>query len=223
MISVEEVLVTALLIGWVVFVINILTKALYDAMRRRGIEHEVAVYYNRKMIHLLAGGVCAAAVPFFFQTPILPVMMATLMAAFTLTAHRTKRLMYWFQTEKNRYEVSFCIMWAAIIVMGWLVSGDLWFGTVPVLFMSVGDAVTGIFRTLIHGGRTKSWLGNLFMAAFSMSIGAALGVAGILAGGVASIFEHFEFNPLDDNVVVPLVSFTILIFAKFYAPWTLSL
>ena len=109
------------------------------------------------------------------------------------------------------------------IARGWVVSGNLWFGAVPVLFMSIGDAVTGISRILVHGGRTKSWWGNLIMAAFSMSIGAMLGAAGILAGGAASLFEHFEFRLLDDNVIVSLVPFLILVAAWIYAPWTLHL
>jgi len=223
MISFEEVLATVLLISWVVFVVTVLTKNLYGWMRSRGVEHNAAVYYNRKVMHLLAGGLCAVAVPFIFKTPFLPFVMAMLMALFTFIPHKINKVMYWFQTEENAREVSFCITWGAIITFGWFVSGDLWFGAVPVLFMSVGDAVTGIVRNLIYGKRTKSWWGNLTMAIFSVSIGAALGVAGILAGGVASFVEHFEFNPIDDNIIVPLVSFLILTFAKIYAPWTLSL
>jgi len=222
MISVGEAAATLLLLGWVVFVVMILTKALYNWMRSRGIQHDVAVYYNRKLMHILGGGLCAVAVPFLFETPILPFVMAILLAFSTFMFHRKNRIMYWFQMEENLYEVSFCIMWGTIITLGWFISGDLWFGAVPVLFMSVGDAVTGVARNLIYGKRTKSWLGNLIMAAFSMSIGAALGVAGILAGGAVSFLEHFEFSPIDDNVIVPLVSFMILAFAKIYAPWMLS-
>ncbi len=223
MILFEELVATVLLIGWVVFVVTVLTRALYNRMRSRGIEHDVAVYYNRKVIHILAGGLPAVAVPLIFKTPFLPFMMAMLLAIFTFMLHKINRVMYWFQTEDNLYEVSFCIMWGAIITLGWVVSGDLWFGAIPVLFMSVGDAVTGLVRNLIYGKRVKAWWGNLIMAAFSMSIGAALGVAGILAGGAASFLEHFEFRLIDDNVIVPLVSFMILAFAKLYAPWMLSL
>jgi len=210
MISFEEMIATLLLLSWVAFVVMVLTKALYNWMRSRGVEHTVAVYYNRKVMHILAGGLCAALVPFIFKTALLPFMMAMLLAIFMFVSHKVNRVMYWFQTEENIYEVSFCIMWGTTIALGWFVSGDLWFGAIPVLFMSVGDAVTGVVRNLIYGRRTKSWWGNLIMAIFSMSIGAALGVAGILAGGAASFIEHFEFNPIDDNIIVPLVSFLIL-------------
>jgi dolichol kinase len=171
----------------------------------------------------LAGGVSAVAVPLFFRTPHLPFALAMLLTVYMLIIRKTGRVMYWFQMEDSFHEISFCVMWGLIIALGWVFFGDLWFGAVPVLFMSVGDAVTGIARSLIHGRRTKSWWGNLIMAAFSMSIGASFGLAGILAGGAASLIEHFEFRPVDDNVIVPLVPFLILAAARVYAPWALSL
>ena len=224
MISVEESAATVLLFSWVVFVATILTRSLYRWMKSRGVEHNVAVYYNRKVIHMLAGGLVAAIVPIVFKTSFFPFVMAMLLAVFIYTPHRLGKIMYWFQTEENMYEVSFCIMWGIIVTLGWLFSGgDFLFGILPVLFMSVGDAVTGIVRNAVYKRRTKSWWGNLVMALFSVSVGTLLGFAGVLAGAVASFVEHFEFPPIDDNVTVPLVSFLILILAKLYAPWLLTL
>jgi len=60
------------------------------------------------------------------------------------------------------------------------------------------------------------------MASFSVPIGATLGFAGIIAGALASFIEHFEFNPIDDNVTVPALSFIILLLAKVFAPWMLT-
>ncbi len=222
MMSVEEVVVTALLFSWVIFVAVVLTRKFYGWMRKRGVEHFVAVYYNRKIIHTLAGGVCAVIVPFVFKTAILPFIMAMLLAIFIYIPHRIGKIMYWFQTQENMYEVSFCIMWGVIISLGWWLSeGNFWFGILPVLFMSVGDAVTGVVRNYIYKKRTKSWWGNLAMAAFSITVGTTLGQAGMIAGGVASFIEHYEYKPIDDNITVPLVSFVILMLAKTYAPWTL--
>jgi len=224
MISLEESIATALLFSWVIFVAMVLTKYLYKWMKDRGVEHNVAVYYNRKIIHMLAGGLVATLVPFVFKTSLLPFAMAMLLAIFIYTPHKMGKIMYWFQTEDNMYEVSFAIMWGIIISLGWLFSGgDFWFGVLPVLFMSVGDAVTGVVRNAIYKKRTKSWWGNLVMALFSIFLGATLGFAGILAGAAASVVEHFEYRPIDDNVTVPLVSFVILILAKFFAPGTLTL
>lgn len=55
-----------------------------------------------------------------------------------------------------------------------------------------------------------------------MTVGAMLGFAGIAAGGVASVVEHFEFYSIDDNVTVPSFSFAILLLSRFLAPWLLT-
>jgi len=222
-VSMLEVVATLLLFVWVIFVAEILTRRLYAWMAKRNVQHNVAVYYNRKVIHILTGGLVAFLVPFTFETPFLPLTMACLLAVFLYIPHRRGKIMYWFQVEENAYEVSFCIMWGTIIALGRLISGNLWLGVLPVLFMSVGDAVTGMVRNAIYKRRTKSWWGNLAMAVFSIPVGAAvLGLAGAIAGASSSLIEHFESNPIDDNVTVPLLSFLILVVAWFYAPWLLS-
>ncbi|MBS7654145.1 MAG: dolichol kinase [Candidatus Bathyarchaeia archaeon] len=224
MICIEEVAVTMLLLSWVIFVVLFLTRKTYDFMIRRKVEHNVAVYYNRKIIHILAGGLCALIIPAAFESFILPLIMSMLLSIFLLICHRGKRLMYWFQTEDNSYEVSFCIMWGLIISLGWILSGgDFRVGVLPVIFMSIGDAITGIVRNVIYKRRTKSWWGNLAMALFSVVAGTAMGFAGMLAGAAASIVEHFEFKLIDDNVLIPLTSFIILLLARYMAPWSLSL
>lgn len=224
MISIEEILITALLFVWVIFVVTILTRYLYNYMtKKKNCEHNVAVYYNRKIIHILVGGVVAALVPFLFRTPILPLIMSMFLGILTYAPHRTGKLMYWFQTEDNAYEVTFCVMWGVIITLGWVVSGgDFWFGVLPVLFMAVGDAFTGLVRNTLYRKRTKSWWGNLAMAAFSIPVGSVLGIAGILAGAVVSIIEHYEFGPIDDNITVPSVSFLILVLAMLFSPILLT-
>jgi len=218
-VSVHEVAATTLLFIWVIFVAEVLTRKLYVWMVKRNVRHNVAVYYNRKVIHILTGGLVASIVPFVFKTPIFPFTMACLLAVFLYMPHKKGKLMYWFQMEENAYEVSFCVMWGVIIALGWLISGgNFWLGVLPVLFMSVGDAITGIVRNVIYKRRTKSWWGNLAMATFSIPLGAAvLGLAGAIAGATASFIEHFESNPIDDNITVPLSAFLILILAKFCA------
>ena len=224
MIVLKEVVATIILFIWVIFVAYVLTARLYSRMRGRGVKENVAIYYNRKIIHILTGGVVAILIPFFFETPLLPLVMAMLLALFLYIPHKRGKLLYWFQTGDNAYEVSFCIMWGVIIAFGWIISGgNFWFGVLPVIFMSIGDAITGIVRNLLYKHRTKSWLGNLAMASFSIPMGAVLGIAGMIAGTIASIVEHFECNPIDDNITVPLSAFTIIMLAKFYAPWLLTL
>lgn len=222
MISLNEILAALILFTWVLILVSVVTKKLYTYMRSKGLEHNIAVYYNRKVIHVLAGGLCAAFVPLLFETPIVPLIFALALALLTYIPHRIGKLMYWFQIEENAYETSFCIMWGVVISLGWFLSnGNFWIGVLPVLFMSLGDAVTGIVRNKLYGRRTKSWWGNLAMALLSIPLGSILGLAGAIAGAIASIVEHFEFKFIDDNVSIPLVSLIILLLAEFYAPWML--
>ena len=223
LISFNEIIAASLFFVWVVFLTKVLSKKIYEWMEIRGIKYEVAVYYNRKVVHVLGGGLCALIVPFTFTSPILPFVFAMTFAILIYHSLRSGRTMCWFQIESNHYEISFIIMWGIIISLGWIVSGgNFWFGVLPTLFMSIGDAITGIVRNRLHKKRSKSWWGNLAMGVFSTIIGATMGIAGIIAGAAASFTEHFEFKLIDDNVSVPSVSFLILLFIQIYLPELLS-
>ena len=224
MLHVDELAVTFLLFSWVVFVVTFLTKKVYNLLIKQGMKPNVVVYYNRKIVHVLAGGLCALIVPIVYRSFVLPLLMSIILAILLFSLHKNNRLMYWFQTRDNTYEVSFCIMWGITISLGWILTGgDFRIGVLPILFMSIGDAVTGVVRNMIYGRRTKSWWGNLAMALFSIPIGAIMGLAGMFAGAVASFIEHFEIKPIDDNVLIPLTSFITLLLAHYLAPWSLTL
>ena len=224
MLHVDELAVTFLLFSWVVFVVTFLTKKVYDLLIKQGMKPNVVIYYNRKIVHVLAGGLCALIVPIVYRSFVLPLLMSIILAILLFSLHKNNRLMYWFQTRDNAYEVSFCIMWGITISLGWILTGgDFRIGVLPILFMSIGDAVTGVVRNMIYGRRTKSWWGNLAMALFSIPIGAIMGLAGMFAGAVASFIEHFEIKPIDDNVLIPLTSFITLLLAHYLAPWSLTL
>lgn len=181
------------------------TKLTYNIMRSRGVPHNVAVYYNRKLIHVFAGGVIALLVPRFFTSPLVPAVMAAALAVATYIPHRTGKLMEWFQVPDNMYEVNFCVMWGVSVVAAWLITGDPVYALVPIALMAFGDAATGFTRNLIFRRRTKSWIGNIAMFAVSAPVTYALiGIWGVPIAAAASIIEHFEFGPIDDNVLVSL-------------------
>ncbi len=223
MVSLAEIAVTITLFLWVAFVVTVLTRKLYSFLTKRGVEHTIAVYYNRKVIHMLAGGVSAIVVPFVYTTPILPLAFASLLAVFIYIPHRTGKLMNWFQVCENCYEVSFAIMWGTVLTLGWFFSGgNFWFGVLPALFMAFGDAITGVVRNALYKRRTKSWYGNLAMATVSIPTGAILGPMGVISGFIASIIEHFEFGPIDDNITVPAVTLILLLVVNYFIPGFLS-
>ncbi|MEN3047233.1 MAG: dolichol kinase [Candidatus Caldarchaeales archaeon] len=209
--SVEEVIYTAVLLSWVLFVALVLTKWTYEAMRRRGSEHHVAVYYNRKVIHVLAGGVVAALVPYLYKSYTMIGLMVAVLAIGNLLPHLRGKLFYWYQVKENMYEVNFILMWGAVVFVGFLLN-DLWLAVVPVMFMAVGDGVTGFVRNALHRRRTKAFMGNLAMMGFCVPYGfAVLGVPGAVAGLLASLVERFEFGPVDDNVIVPATALAVIL------------
>ncbi len=199
------------LFGWVLFVSHYLCKRVYNALLNRGYEHHVAVYYNRKIIHILAGGLVSVLVPLLFKSFILIAVLVAVLAIGNYLPHRSGKIWYWYQVKENMYEVHFIIMWGLMMGLGFLL-GNLAIGVLPILFMSVGDGITGIVRNMIYQRRTKSWWGNLAMALFCIPTGfLLLGVSGAVAGAAASIIEKLEFRWVDDNITVPLVSFITLI------------
>lgn len=211
-VSIWEIAYTAIYFTWVIVVVYPASRAFYSFGVKRGIPHKNMVYYNRKLIHVLAGGVVALLVPFTFKTPILPFTMALFLALFTYIPHRVGRLLYWFQVDDNLYEVHFCLSWGLMILLSWIIFNNYWYGVLPILFMAFGDGVTGVVRNLVYKRRTKSWLGNLAMAALSIPLGAAImSIPGAIAGVVASIVEHFEYKFIDDNITIPLSAFTVLL------------
>ena len=200
-----------LLLGWVLFVAMPFTRWTYGLMRKKGLEHHVAVYFNRKIIHVLAGGVVAAFVPFLYRSYVPIALMVAILAVGNYIPHRTGRLYYWYQVPENMYEVNFIVMWGLAMFLGFALS-DVWLAVVPVMFMAVGDGVTGIVRNLIYRRRTKALAGNVAMAAFCVPLGlAVLGPPGAIAGLVSSLVERFEFGPVDDNVLVPASALLVLL------------
>jgi len=154
LLSIEEVILATALFLWVSFLVNYLTRGIYRKLIGRGLGERVAVYYNRKIIHILAGGLVALLVPFCFKTPLVPFVLAMILALFSYIPYRTGRLRYWYQVPDNMYDVHFCIMWGLCLAIGWLITGDPWFGVIPILYMSIGDGVTGIVRNAMFKRRT---------------------------------------------------------------------
>jgi len=213
----RELPYTIALLIWVIIVVYPLTLSTYKLMVKRGIPHIKAVYYNRKIIHILAGGVVSILIPLLgYETLYTIVPMVILLAILVYLPHKKGKLLYWFQDPDNINEVHFIIMWGLVMSLSWLIFKSWIYGVIPVAFMSFGDGVTGIVRNLLYSRRNKSWYGNLAMFAVTAPIGWFLAsVPGLISALLASIVEHFEIHSrIDDNITVPLVSFTVLLVFK---------
>ncbi len=210
-----EVLAVTVAFAYVMGILE-LTRRLYGVLRSRGLSHNVVVYYNRKIIHVLAGGVVALLVPHVFSSPLVPFALAMVLAVLVYIPHRTGKLMHWFQVEDNMYEVNFCIVWGLTVLLLWLTLGNPLYAVLPPVFMSFGDATTGVVRNMLYGRRTKSWVGNVAMLATTLPVGYYYaGLTGAVAAVVASIVEHYEVPPvLDDNVLISLSTAGVLVASR---------
>lgn len=212
----DDLLLFAGLGVWNLFVIFILARKTYEFALKKGRSHNSSIYFARKVIHFLAGGLTAMLLPILAREPLVPAALALGLALVTYIPHRIGRLMYWFQDPDNIYEVDFILIWGLIVLFTWYIDKTFWTGVIPVLFMAYGDGITGIIRNLKYSKRTKAWEGTAGMLVLCIIIGAKMGPAGILAGIVCSFVERIE--NIDDNLTVPTVSLFILLGAHFWFP-----
>jgi len=194
------------------------TKTTFTIMRKRNFENMVAVYYNRKIVHMAAGGVVALAVPFVFNSWIYPLAIGLVLTLFTALPRVKGKSMDFMQTKENWNDSKFTLMWGVSIAIMWILFNNPFLAVIPALFMAFGDAVTGVVRNALYKKRTKSPIGNIFMLIVCLFIGyffANLGANpipmwGVLAAIVASIVERFEIGPIDDNVIITVATMVVL-------------
>jgi dolichol kinase len=219
---IQDLILSIPLFFWVLLITQILSKWVANFAIKKGYPKDSATYFGRKIIHIFASGVVALLLPFFFKEPIIPFLMALLLAIYTFLPHKTGKLFDWFQVKENIHEVNFCLMWGIIILIGWFFDKSFWLGVIPTLFLSFGDGITGIVRNLKYKKRGKFWEGSPAMFFTCLLIGLKMGWAGIIAAIFATIFEKSEI--IDDNISIPAVSFLILLFFfKFHPQLTIPL
>ncbi|MGE5153387.1 MAG: hypothetical protein ACM3ST_05165 [Bdellovibrio bacteriovorus] len=215
-------------LGLSVYVVAVLflTRLPYQAMVRRGMEPVRALYYNRKVVHMLAGGVGSLMVPIAFTDPWYPLVCGVLLTLLTFAAHATGVRFYWFQTAENRNDVKFALMWALSVSLLWWLLGNPWLAILPALYMAFGDGVTGIARNHWVRGRSKSPIGNLFMLLVCAPLGWFIGgtaeppipVWGLISALAATWVERYELGPIDDNVLITVTASAVLLLGTALGP-----
>lgn len=212
----HDLIVSIPILVWILFVINYLSRWVYNLALKKGYPKNSATYFGRKIIHIFASGLVTLSLPFLYREPFVPLMSGFALALYTYLPHRKKQLYDWFQVKENIYEVNFCLMWGLSILFGWFLDKSFWLGMLPALFISFGDGVTGIVRNLKYKKRVKAWEGSLAMLFVCVLIGLKMGWAGIVAAIFATIFERFEF--IDDNISIVISSFAVLAIFHFFFP-----
>lgn len=214
----NELLWTVIL-AFYAFGVILLTKKVYDYGIKKRVKKSIVIYYNRKIIHILAGGVVVLAVPFVFKSPFYPLLAGVLLTSLTLVLHGSGRILYWFQTDDNVSDVSFCLMWGIAIFVLWTIFGNPWIAVIPPAFIAFGDGITGIVRNFGFKERSKHPVGNIYMAGVCIPVGFYFGSLsgipglafwGIVAAIIASIFERYEFGSIDDNILITISATVVL-------------
>lgn len=159
------------------------------------------VWRNRKFIHLSS----IPAILFYlyvFKEPYVFFSFSVLFFISLLLKHLKKNEMEWFQVRDNYGEVFYCLSFAFLSLLLW---NQKALASCIMLFMAVGDSITGTVRSFFIEERKKHPSGSLAMLIICVLIGyALLGTKGIILGIIATLFE---FQPwLDDNLAVPLSS-----------------
>ena len=207
-------------------VILFATKITYQFFCSRGQPTNVAIYYNRKILHMLVGGAIAIACPLVFTTPVYPLMIGLIMAIATYIPYRTGKVLYWVQTEDNMNDVNFCLMAGISVYLLWVLMDDPYLAIIPVIYMAFGDGVTGVARNMVFQKRTKSPIGNIFMAIVCIPSGYYLAslastpipLWGIISAIAASIVERYEFGKIDDNVLITVTATAIIYAGSLIGP-----
>ena len=213
----EDVIWFGILGLWAILVVFAI-KPFYHYLRKQGSEHMVAVYYNRKVAHMLAGGVPIIASPIVFDNPIWVLIGGVLGSIGLASTHLMDRRLWWMQTEQNMNDATFALMLGVSGFLIWEYSNEPWLANLPSLFMAFGDGVTGIIRNKMFKRRTKSAWGNVGMAALCLPLGYFIGMMsepeiplwGLISGIVASVVERYEFGVIDDNILIVVFSSIVL-------------
>ena len=100
-------------------VIVMAIKPLHGYFMSKGCENMVAVYYNRKVAHMLAGGVPILASPIVFTDPMWPLLGGLIGAAVLASTHVLDRRLWWMQTAQTMNDATFSLMLGLSV-------GDLW-------------------------------------------------------------------------------------------------
>jgi len=203
------------------------TKNVYNFLLKKGLKKESAIYYNRKLIHIFAGGVVVVMVPFLFSSPWYPLLSGLVLTVIMLFFHKSGKILYWFQTKDDVNDVNFCFMWGLAVFILWIATGNKWIAIIPPAFMAFGDGITGIIRNLAFKQRVKHVIGNIYMLGVCIPIGYFFGVMsgipglefwGVIAAIVASVVEKFEIGPIDDNILITVCSVLVIFIGVFVGP-----
>jgi len=175
----------------------------------RKIGEKYGTYMARKAIHILSAGVSVLLARLIFSDWLAPLLLGSLMVAFTVFGHLRKPY-GWFQITKNYADIYFTVACTVLLVVFW--NYNVWIGVLSALFLAWGDGLTGIVRNFVYGKRNKGIWGNFAMLAVCLTLAyfmnGRVGYVAFVGAAFASIVEKFE--RVDDNISIPFGSALVM-------------
>ena len=175
----------------------------------RMIGEKFGMYMARKAIHILSAGVSVLLACAIFSDWLGPLLMGSLMVAYTVVGHFRKPH-NWFQIRKNYADVYFTVACTGLLVIFW--NYNVWIGVLSALFLAWGDGLTGVVRNCVYGRRNKGLWGTVAMFAVCMALAyfmnGRVGYIAFVSAAFASVAERFE--QIDDNISIPFGSSIIM-------------
>ncbi|MDT7860898.1 MAG: phosphatidate cytidylyltransferase [Saccharolobus sp.] len=205
-INLNDVIWGLILTAWVAIV------TLYIS---RVISRKFGIYFTRKIIHMLGGGIVAVLAPFVFNSPIVPIIASYILMLYLMIVRIRKADMSWFMEKGNLGEIYFTFSFGTILLIMYIIDRNYWDGNsvyiaiLPLIFMSFGDGITGIIRNFVYKKRVKGFWGSVGMLIFCSLVGYYIyNFVGLIAGIIATIAEVLPH--IDDNLSVPFFTFLFL-------------
>ncbi len=194
---IDNVFIEDFIYGTILFIFIILVVYSVKSFR--------SIWINRKIIHL-------SSVPavlfymYFFREPYVFLLYSTIFTLMLFSKHIKRDLDSWYQVDGNFGEVFFTFSYGLLSIVAW--PNNTVLAGIAMLFMAVGDSVTGIVRSRFVDKWQKHWTGSIAMFIVTLVIGVYyLGLNGAILAIVATLAEAQPY--IDDNLTVPLATYLI--------------
>ena len=106
-------------LGAFAFLTVMAIKPFHAYLMSKGCENMVAVYYNRKVAHMVAGGIPLIMCPIVFTDPIYPLLGGVLGSIGLAATHLMDKRLWWMQTEQNMNDATFAFMLGISVFALW--------------------------------------------------------------------------------------------------------
>lgn len=164
---------------------------------------------SRKVAHFGAGAVILPF-PFVFQGMLYPVLLPALFLLGLYIGHRTE-VFHGFVRKARIAELGFAFGVLVSMAAAWRI--DPWLATVPVMYLSFGDGVTGLTRWLHHRGQAgfrKYWCGTWAMLPVCLGFALLLQPYWIGAVGAVAATAVERIEAVDDNLTTTLAALAVM-------------